>query len=163
MKLSKFIIRIQIAFLLTLLIASVSEAGIIPRFVSLKGGETNLRTGPSKNYPIKWVIKNKGEPVEIVAEFEQWREIRDMDGDSGWVHEAMLSGSRSIIVIGDGPQLVFKNVSMDKKLVRVEPKVRAKLLTCKELACYISVDEYKGWIARKSIWGIYPNEYLDKK
>lgn len=151
----------KIYLLCFVVLATVCQAGIVPRFVSLKGNETNLRAGPSKNYPIKWVIKNKGEPVEVVTEFEQWREIKDRDGDSGWVHEAMLSGARSVVVEGDKPQIVYKNTDKDKKIARIEPNVRAKLLTCKEDLCYISIDQYKGWIERNLLWGVYKGEKFE--
>lgn len=138
-----------------------SYAGTIPRFVSLRGNETNLRTGPSKNYPIKWVIKNKGEPVEIITEFEQWREIRDKDGDSGWVHEAMLNGTRHAIIKTTNPTLLFKNSDLSKKIAKLSPNLRIKLLSCKAQACYVAVDSHKGWVDRESIWGVYPNEKFD--
>jgi len=144
-----------------LIVSDISLAGVLPRFASLKSNEANLRTGPSKNYPIKWVIKNKGEPVEIVSEFEQWREIKDKDGDSGWVHETMLSGSRYVVVVGDSLQFLYRNEDSDKKIAKVNPGVRARLLKCNENRCYISLEKHKGWIGRKALWGIYKTEVFD--
>ena len=144
-----------------LFVANTCAAGILPRFVSLKSNEVNLRAGPSKNYPIKWVIKSKNEPVEVITEFEQWREIRDKDGDNGWVHETMLSGVRSVVVTGNVTQLLYSDSDGSKKIAKIEPGVRAKLLTCKNEWCYISVDKHKGWIARNSLWGVYKDERFD--
>lgn len=144
-----------------LLLANICEAGVVPRFVSLKSNEVNLRTGPSKNYPITWVIRNKGEPVEVITEFEQWREIKDKDGDNGWVHESMLSGNRYAIVTGGEVQCLYRGAEGDKKVARLEPGVRAKLLTCKESRCYVSVEQHKGWIARDKVWGVYSHEKFD--
>ncbi|HKH69397.1 MAG TPA: SH3 domain-containing protein, partial [Reyranella sp.] len=62
----------------------------IPRFASLRSDEVNVRTGPGPRYPIDWVFKRKAMPVEIVAEFENWRKIRDWQGASGWVHQSLL-------------------------------------------------------------------------
>ena len=70
----------------------------IPRFASLRSDEVNVRTGPGPRYPIEWVFKRKAMPVEIVAEFENWRKIRDWQGASGWVHQSLLSGKRSFII-----------------------------------------------------------------
>lgn len=144
-----------------LFLANICEAGVVPRFVSLKSNEVNLRTGPSKNYPIQWVIRNKGEPVEVITEFEQWREIKDKDGDNGWVHESMLSGNRYVIITGDEVQYLYRRADSDKKLARFEPGVRAKLLTCKEQRCYVSAEQHKGWIARDKVWGVYTHERFD--
>ncbi len=144
-----------------LFIVKICIAGVLPRFVSLKSNEVNLRAGPSKNYPIKWVIKNKGEPVEVITEFEQWREIRDKDGDSGWVHEAMLSGNRSVVVISDIAQSLYRDSEGSKKIAQINRGVRAKLLTCQNEWCYISVDKYKGWIARNVLWGVFKDERFD--
>lgn len=143
------------------MVANVSLAGVLPRFVSLKSNETNLRTGPSKNYPIKWVIKSKGEPVEVVSEFEQWREIKDKDGDSGWVHETMLSGNRYVVVTGDSSQFLYRNDDGEKKIAKIDPGVRARLLKCNENRCYVSIDKHKGWVVRETLWGIYKTETFD--
>lgn len=153
--------RMVVALCIAVLFVNICEAGVVPRFVSLKSNEVNLRAGPSKNYPIKWVIKNKGEPVEVVTEFEQWREIRDKDGDSGWVHETMLSGSRQVIVTGSEHRILYRGVDGNKKLAKLEPGLRVKLLTCKEARCYISVGDHKGWIERGAVWGVYKDEKLD--
>src|SRR5919204_606278 len=70
----------------------------LPRFASLRSDEVNVRTGPGTRYPVDWVFKRKGMPVEIVAEFENWRKIRDWQGASGWVHQSLLTGKRSFII-----------------------------------------------------------------
>ncbi len=73
----------------------------LPRFVSLKTNEANVRNGPGLQYQIKWVLKRKFIPLEVIAEFEQWRKIRDVDGDQGWVHRAMLSSKRTTLILGE--------------------------------------------------------------
>src|SRR3977135_3649158 len=70
----------------------------LPRFASLRSDEVNVRTGPGTRYPVDWVFKRKGMPVEIVAEYENWRKIRDWQGASGWVHQSLLTGKRSFII-----------------------------------------------------------------
>src|SRR5436853_89841 len=88
--------------------ALANNALPIPRFVSTRASEVNMRTGPNVRYPVRWVFVKKGEPVEILAEFEQWRKIRDHQGDSGWVHETMLSGKRYVILEGADIHLLYK-------------------------------------------------------
>ena len=51
------------------------------------------------DYPIVWVFKSIGLPVEILKEFENWRQIRDADAAVGWVHVGLLSGRRTAIVL----------------------------------------------------------------
>ena len=75
---------------------------IIPRFASVRSNEANLRTGPGTRYPIEWVFKHQGLPVEIIAKDDEdmWRRVRDADGAEGWVHKSELSGKRTGVVIG---------------------------------------------------------------
>src|SRR6266446_9067351 len=75
----------------------------VPRFVSLKSDKVNVHIGPAKNYEVKWVYQRAGLPVEIVAEFENWRRIRDSDGTEGWVYHSLLSGKRTGMVIAKDP------------------------------------------------------------
>ncbi len=157
----KLFSKFTLVLFFVLVMVDVSLAGVLPRFASLKSNETNLRTGPSKNYPIKWVIKSKGEPVEVVSEFEQWREIKDKDGDSGWVHETMLSGNRYVVVISDSSQFLYRSDDGDKKIAKIDLGVRARLLKCNESRCYISVDKHKGWVIREALWGVYKTESFD--
>src|SRR5579862_2475056 len=70
----------------------------VPRYVSLKTDRVNLREGPSKDHPTKWVFQRAGLPVEITAEFETWRKIRDSEGAEGWVLHSLLSGRRTALV-----------------------------------------------------------------
>ena len=55
----------------------------IPRFVSLKSDDINLRVGPSVNYPILIKFVKKDLPIEIIDEFDTWRKIRDRDNNIG--------------------------------------------------------------------------------
>ena len=70
----------------------------IPRFVTTRSEAVNLRSGPGERYPVQWVLRKKGMPVEIIAEYENWRKIRDWLDTEGWVHQALLSGKRMIVI-----------------------------------------------------------------
>ena len=70
----------------------------VPRFVSLKADRVNVRGGPDKDHDVAWIYTRVGWPVEITAEFENWRRIRDSDGSEGWVYHSLLSGKRMAAV-----------------------------------------------------------------
>lgn len=130
----------------------------LPRFVSLAADEVNARTGPGLRYPIEWVFRKKSLPVEIVREFDGWREIRDIGGDSGWVHKSLLSGERSVIITEEQRILRSRDNDDSKPLVRLEPGVVAALDKCDGNWCKISVGDYKGWLHRDQLWGVYAAE-----
>ena len=71
----------------------------MPRFVSLKSDRVNVRGGPQKEQEVRWVYTRAGMPVEITAEFENWRRIRDWEGAEGWVYHSLLSGRRTAVVV----------------------------------------------------------------
>src|SRR4029077_21108216 len=71
----------------------------VPRFVSLKSDRVNVRSGPNKDQEVRWVYTHAGMPVEITAEFENWRRIRDWEGAEGWVYHSLLSGKRTAMVL----------------------------------------------------------------
>src|SRR5690349_11644648 len=95
----------------------------IPRFASLRSDEVNVRTGPGTRYPVDWVYKRKAMPVEIVAEFENWRKIRDWQGASGWVHQSLLTGKRSFIISSRTASLYKTPASSADVVAKLEPEV----------------------------------------
>jgi len=145
--------------ILTVTGLSAAEKGLpVPRFVALRSAEVNLRTGPGERYPIEWVYRRKDLPVEIVAEFDNWRKIRDADGTEGWVHERMVTGRRSVLVRGAVRALREAPRSNAEMVARAEPGVVAKLLECNPGWCRIEANGIAGWLPRDEIWGVYPGE-----
>lgn len=135
-------------------------AGELPRYVSLRADKVNVRVGPGVRYPISWVYLRKGLPVEIVAEFELWRKIRDRDSVEGWVHKSLLSGNRSAIVRG-GVQTLFRQAGGSVPVLRAEAGVQGRLMACNKSHCRLRIAGTDGWIARQKIWGVYPGEVFD--
>ncbi len=138
----------------------------IPRFVSLSKQVTNVRAGPGQQYPIKWVYRKKGLPVEIILEYDHWRKIRDYEGSIGWVYKTLLSGHRTAFVVGrDVVRAYNKNPSRYPKKARVvmvlEPLSLVHVKMCKNDVCFIKVSNLSGWIERKSLWGVYETENFD--
>ncbi len=134
----------------------------VPRYVSLGTDEVNVRTGPGARYPIKFVLKKDELPVEIIKEYDIWRQIRTQDGDEGWVHKSMLSGRRHVTVTGHMQTLYKKADASSRPVVKLEPGVIAGLDHCDNEWCYLKVASYKGWMKRENLWGIYPGEKIQK-
>jgi SH3-like domain-containing protein len=132
----------------------------IPRFVTLRSEEVNLRTGPGVRYPVEWVFVRRQMPVEILQEFENWRRIRDRDGTEGWVHQSMLTGRRAAVVVGETRNLRRRPETDAPIVARVEPGVIGALLECKDAWCRLEAGGFRGWLPREEIWGVYPNEAI---
>lgn len=132
----------------------------IPRFASIKSNEVNARAGPSIKSPIEWVFVKKGEPIEIVAEYEQWRQIIDIQGEGGWVHSSVLSGKRFVVIKGVKELQIIKDPSdLNPKLTaKLKPEVRCQLNKCKDKWCKVKCKNVDGWIQKKSLWGVYAHE-----
>jgi len=148
--------------------ASASPAGDIktgnvklaPRFAALRADKVYLRAGPSTDYPIQWVYVRKGLPVEILANFDIWRKIRDSDGTEGWVQQGMMTGRRSVLTVGALGDL-RRDPSSDAKIVaKVEPGVIASVMHCDAAWCEIRAGDYRGWMKRESLWGLEPGETI---
>ncbi|MDA5194626.1 SH3 domain-containing protein [Govanella unica] len=141
----------------------VGNSGLpVPRMVSLGAQEINMRSGPGTRYPIKWVYTRKSLPVQVEAEFDIWRKIRDRDGESGWVHGSMLSGRRTVEIRGhDGSAItVLRDKASDQSnaVLRAESGVIAELIECADDWCRLRIDGKKGWAPRQSLWGLMPGD-----
>jgi SH3-like domain-containing protein len=130
--------------------------------VTIKSENANIRTGPGKRYPIKWEVVRKGIPLEVVSEFEQWRKVRDFQGEEGWIFQTMLSGARAVVVQSK-PQILRKSDSASSRpIAKLDVGVVAKLKSCTKEWCNIEKDDLEGWLPRTSVWGVYPNESLNR-
>ena len=70
------------AVLVTMMAASAaaSERGKvtnlpIPRYVSLKAEEGNVRRGPSLSHRIDWVFQRRNMPLQVTGEHGHWRRV----------------------------------------------------------------------------------------
>ncbi len=135
-------------------------AASLPRFASLRSEQVNLRAGPGSRYPIEWVLTRKDMPVEIIAEFENWRRIRDWQGTEGWVHQRMLTSKRAVIVKTVIRALRSRPDASSAVLARVEPGVLARLRDCQGAWCRVETGDVTGWIQRSEVWGVYADEVV---
>ena len=132
----------------------------VPRFVTLRSDQVNLRVGPGENYPIEWVLTRKDMPVEIIKEFENWRMIRDWQGTEGWVHERMLAGKRAVIIKGGIRTLRREPDVASPAVAHAEPGVIARLMECRADWCRVDAADHTGWVQRGDLWGVYPDEVV---
>jgi SH3-like domain-containing protein len=134
----------------------------VPRFVSIKSDNAFVRTGPSMDYPIKFVFKREGLPVQIIQEFDAWRKIKDPSGETGWVHKLLLSGKRTAMITSDSGAPLFRKADASTPIMRLEKNVIVTAKECDSVWCNVDIpykaDITKGWIMQKNIWGIAETE-----
>ncbi|MGR3493683.1 SH3 domain-containing protein [Citreimonas sp.] len=130
----------------------------LPRFVSLKAAEGNVRRGPSLTHRIDWIYKRRGMPLEITAEHGHWRRVRDNEGAGGWVHYSLLSGVRSVIVQRDMLDLLAQPTEGATPVARLGYGVIARLGECLPEWCRLSAGGHGGWAPKSAMWGVAPDE-----
>jgi SH3-like domain-containing protein len=142
----------------------------VPRFVSLKTDRVNLREGPSKDHRTAWVFQRAGLPVEIVAEYETWRRIRDAEGTEGWVLHSLLSGRRTALVVpwakGDPNPVPLYERADDRAgmVAKLQPNVIVSVKQCTGSWCRIAVSsdrDLDGFVRQDRLWGVYANERVE--
>lgn len=134
----------------------------LPRFVSIRAETANARRGPGLEHRVDWAFVQRGLPVEVTAEYGHWRRIRDADGLGGWVHYSLLSGSRTVLVLGSAP-VPLRAKPDEQAVVRAlaEPGAVARLEACAEVWCEIGADGLSGWLPRAVLWGVGPDESVE--
>jgi SH3-like domain-containing protein len=130
----------------------------LPRFVSLKSSQVNLRSGPGQQYPVDWVFLRRSMPVEVLDEFDVWRKIRDWEGTEGWVHATFLAARRSVLVTGSTRPLKRSDREDADTVAQAEAGVIGRLMECHDSWCRVEIAGTRGWIKRAEIWGVYPDE-----
>ena len=141
---------------------ATSKDGLIhgQRFASLRASKVNLRVGPGVRYPITTVYVQKSLPVEIIAELDTWRKTRDWEGTEGWIHRAMLSSRRSVIVIDEVITLHRHPTIRSRIVAKLSSRMVALVEKCDKLWCYVVVRGFKGWVQRNGIWGLGKDETI---
>ena len=132
----------------------------VPRFVSLKFNEANLRAGPGKEYPVLWQYRQAGLPLLVDAEFDVWRKVRDADGTTGWMHQAGLSLRRMAFIHEGMAKIYQRNNSRSDVVAVAEKNALLELESCPKNWCRVTTDTVKGWVRRTEIWGVLRDESL---
>lgn len=138
------------------------ETGLpLPRFVSLKGGEGNARRGPGLTHRIDWVFTRRDMPLRVTAEFEHWRRVEDAEGMGGWMHFALLSGVRTVLVEEDMTPLRMTADHRAPVVAWLEAGVVARLQSCEPDWCRLRADGLRGWAPKSALWGVGPEDVFD--
>ncbi len=143
------IIRSQTTF------AAIKEVEEKNYFSSLRSAETNVRAGPGQHYPVKFTFKAKSIPVRVISEYDNWCEIEDFEGQSGWVSQNLLTKKRTLLVRTTKPfiDMYVKNNEKSRVLFHLENNVTGEYLKCVENWCAIKVNDKKGWVKKGEVFG----------
>lgn len=133
----------------------------LPRYVSMKANKGNVRRGPSLTHRIDWVFKRRDMPLQITAEHGHWRKVQDRDGAGGWVHYALLSGVRTVLIEKDMMPIYSRADASAPVTAHFEVGVVARLGSCSAEWCRISAGGYRGWASKENLWGVTPDEVRD--
>lgn len=140
-----------------------SNTGLpVPRFVSLRSDEVNVRAGPGFQYPVNWVYQRKGLPVEIIGEFNVWRHILAPDGGTGWVHEATIRARRGFYVTAAQATLYSGPSADDDIVAYLKHGVSGILIRCTATSeyCKVEAEFHTGYLSRQDFWGAFPGEVV---
>src|SRR5436189_1120183 len=137
----------------------------VPRYVSLKSDHVNVRAGPTKDNDVAWVYTRSGLPVEITAEFENWRRVRDSEGSEGWVYHSLLSGRRTAVITmksKDELAALYDRADPTSSVTaRLQAGVVAQVKRCAAGWCHVLGDGFGGWIEQQRLLGVYADEKVD--
>ena len=142
-----------ILFFLIILLIQKSFASESINFLSLKNNEVNVRVGPSKKHPIKFIYKKKYLPLEILDKSEAWRKTKDFEKNSGWIHISQLSKKKSAINAKNNSILYKKSTIYSEPIAKLEIGRLVLIKKCKDKWCKITSGDYSGWIFQSSLWG----------
>ena len=133
----------------------------LPRFVSLSPEIAYLRTGPGLQYPVVWVYQRRHLPFEIIDEHGPWRQVRDIEGATGWMHVRLLSSKRTVLLVGRTLTLHADPDPGAPVVLTADGGVIGRALACRGDWCRLDIDGRKGWIERRRLWGVYPQETFE--
>src|SRR5213594_1856085 len=137
----------------------------MPRFVSLKPDRVNVRGGPTRYHDVTFVYTRAGLPVEITAESDNWRRIRDWEGSEGWVYHSLLSGRRTAVVTmkskDELASLYDRPDPTSAVAARLQVGVVAQVKKCANGWCRVIGNGFDGWIEQQRLWGVYADEKVE--
>lgn len=132
----------------------------VPRFVSLRTDQVNFRAGPGFEYPVVWIYQRDGLPVEIVGEFDVWRQVIAPDGGTGWVHMATVRARRTFFVTAAQANLRAGANPAAAIVAKLDSGVSGVLISCPAGSdfCKANAGGVTGFLARTDFWGAFPGE-----
>ena len=136
----------------------------LPRFVSLRSSPVNARSGPGVKYPIEWVYMQQSAPVEVIAEYEDWRRVKDWQGSESWIKSQMLKAKRFVRISTPGENNLYSKSNFKSQVIaRIEDGAIAEVKKCpaKNDFCLIEAEKIEGWIPRQNVYGLYDEEVIN--
>ena len=160
--------KFKIVFISMIIFCQVSNANVgketgleIPRYVSLKSDDANIRVGPSKNYPIEIKYVKRNYPLKVLEEYEEWRKVEDFNNNIGWIHKSLISGIRTGIVLSNDSKNIKLFNTLDGSVIgEIGMGNIVFLEKCKIDWCLVSSGNFKGWMDKKYIWGVKEKEII---
>lgn len=153
---SRVLLRVALALLVLAVPALAADAPpFVAHYVSVRGATANLREGPSYAHKILWVYQHRDYPLKVIASYDAWRRVKDVDGTVGWMHHTQLSERRTVLFIGFVRSPLREGDDPKSKVVAyAQPGVVARLKACKPSACQVEADGTAGWVDKRNIWGV---------
>ena len=142
-------------FLIFFLVVQVNFVSVNAEeyFLTLRNNTTNLRQGPSFDYPIKIFYKKKYLPVLIIDSSDNFRKIKDHENNTGWIHVSQLSKKKAAIVISE-KSILFKNDTVYSNPLAILAQGRLCIISkCNDEWCKIKTDKFSGWTKKDNLWG----------
>ncbi len=156
----RFAYTFLILLLLTLDLAYAKEETL--RFVSIRSGNAHMHVGPGLKYPVNWQYVRKDLPLEVLAEYDHWRKVRDIDGAVGWMHKSLLSGKRTVWIVAKKTSLLRLPEDESKIIANLSASVLARLIDTHDGWCKVEIkcdqNIFRGWINAKHVWGLSKSE-----
>ncbi len=126
--------------------------------VSISANKINIRSGPGKQYRVKWEY-GKGFPLQVIDSQDGWYKVKDFENDTGWVFKQLVNGQGHMIV----------KVNKSKKStinIRSGPGTKYDIVgkayygvvfkTLEQRSGWAKVKHHSGvvgWIKRTLLWG----------
>ena len=130
----------------------------MPRYVSMRAAEGNVRRGPSLTHRVDWIFKHENMPLKIVAEYGHWRRVQDAEGQGGWMHFRLLSGIRTVVFTAAETLLRRRGYTDSQLVAKVEKGAVGFLKECTADWCKITLDGARGWAPKTTFWGVDEGE-----
>ncbi len=126
----------------------------LPKMVSLRWGETNIRKGPGKEFPVAFTLHAKGIPLKLTRRHGDWREIIDWQGSKGWVMRDSLSEQQAMIVSVDETDMLSKpapsSTNTGRLVAKLKKGVTARIIKCEGQWCEVEtfIGSHQGWVRK---------------
>ena len=145
-------------FVGTLCLSFICQGDALAKMVSTKGDEINMRSGPGTNYAVLYKL-GAGMPLDVVKQSGEWLNVRDYEGDSGWVHKVTVNSAPHVIVKVSKNSTTQINVRSgpgtgNRIVAKAYGGVVFKVLEKKGKWVHVEHQEgTKGWIHDDLLWG----------